>query len=365
MILNTKEFNIIGDGVQHNTLELMELRDHIRKGPDGVWLVDFEPGHYLYNDERWLNFGNRTVILEFNNSTVECAARPFLPLGAGPLLWEAEHPADRKQANTMFVEGHLIETARVGAREVRLQRAAPGHYSAGDMVLVAGFLQQLSEDGNAGWGWPPNFRYFGWHRIAGMPDDQTVQLVEPLRYTYDASWPDFPTDFFGAPRIYGAPRIWRGRLDDGRSITRSLTIRNAKFIAGRSRPAGTETPLSGRAWHVRFEHCTLGPNTLVWPAIAYRTEFVDCRFESRQIELDKIAERLSLERCEIYGEVGGGGGGVLDVTFRDCDFYGFVRGLTPRRSWRFEGACHFYNGVHLSRGLTNTPFALNGTTAAV
>jgi hypothetical protein len=27
--------------------------------------------------------------------------------------------------------------------------------------------------------------------------------------------------------------------------------------------------------------------------------------------------------------------------------------------------CHFYNGVHLSAGLTNTPFALTGTANAV
>jgi hypothetical protein len=38
---------------------------------------------------------------------------------------------------------------------------------------------------------------------------------------------------------------------------------------------------------------------------------------------------------------------------------------TPRRSWRFEGACRFYGGVHLSTGLTNTPFALTSTAGPV
>ena len=48
---------------------------------------------------------------------------------------------------------------------------------------------------------------------------------------------------------------------------------------------------------------------------------------------------------------------MLDVTFRDCNLYGFVQ-VTPR-SWRHEG-CRFYNGLHLSAGLTNTPFIIDG-----
>ena len=362
MILNAKEFNVLGDGTTARATELFQLRDHIRNGPDTIWRVEFDPGHYLYTDERWLSFGDRTVILEFNGSKVECAARPFLPLGGGPISWEAEYPTIPSIANTTFQAGHLIETAPVGSREVQLKEPAPDYYRAGDMILVAGHLQQFTEDGTRGWGWPPNFRYFGWHRVAGMADEQTVLLVDPLRYTYDAKWQDYPTDFFGAPRIYGAPRIFRGRLDDGRQINRSLTIRNANFIAGRARAPGTLTALSGRGWHVRLENCTLGEGTDTWPAVSYLTEYVNCRID--RMEMDKIAERFRAEGCEFYNGLTSGGAAVLDVSWRDCDFYGFVR-ATPRRSWRYEGACHFYNGVMLSRGLTNTPFALSGAASEV
>jgi hypothetical protein len=364
MRLNAQDFGVVGDGQQHNTPELMALRDHIRAGPDRIWQVEFEPGHYLYHDERWLNFADRTVILEFNGSSVECAARPFLPLGAGPIAWDAEFPATQTIANATIQAGHLIETAPAGAHEVRLKEAAPDYYRTGDLILVAGDLQQLSEDGTRGWGWPPNFARFGWHRVERMADAQTVLLADSLRYTYDANWPDFPTDFFGAPRIYGAPRIFGGRLDDGREIIRSLTIRNANFIAGRNQPARTLTPLSGRGWHIRFENCSTGENTLCWPSECYRNDYVNCRFGGRHVEMDKIVEQCSMERCEVHGALTSGGGSVLDASFRDVRFYGLVQ-ATPRRSWRFEGACHFEEGVMLSRGLTNTPFALTGTASQV
>jgi hypothetical protein len=48
---------------------------------------------------------------------------------------------------------------------------------------------------------------------------------------------------------------------------------------------------------------------------------------------------------------------------RDCQLYGFLQ-ATPRRSWIMDN-CHAYNGVMLSRGLTNTPFTLTSTASAV
>jgi hypothetical protein len=85
MTINAEDFGVVGDGERHNTLELIALRDHIRDGPDRVWQVEFEPGHYAYEEESWLMFGARTVILEFNHSTVECKARPLLPLATNSI----------------------------------------------------------------------------------------------------------------------------------------------------------------------------------------------------------------------------------------------------------------------------------------
>jgi hypothetical protein len=354
MSLNAGDFGVNGDGEQHNTLELMAIRDHIRNGPDRVWHVEFEPGHYCWGDERWALFGNRTVILEFNHSTVESLSRPLLPLGAGPLSWGSEYPA-APAVNPIV--GHLIETAAVGAAEARLEARAPGYYLPGDAVLVAGYIQQFSADGTKGWGWPPNFRFFEWKTVAEMPDETTVRFVDPFRFGYDASWPDF--DHGSDP--YGAPRLWRCRLDDGRHVNRSLTIRNANFIGGRNRPAGTRTALGLNGLHVRLENCSTSEDNDCWPTVAKRVDFIDCRLS--RMEMDKIVERVSLDGCEVYGDLTSGGAGVLDVRIEDTNVYGLVR-ATPRRSWVFD-ECHAYHGVMMSKGLTDTPFALTGAASAV
>jgi hypothetical protein len=363
-VLKAVDFGIVGDGQRDNTAALMAVRDQIRAGPDRVWHVEFEPGHYCYADNRWAMFGDRTVILELNHSTVECFADALLPLGAGPLVWKPEYPAS--QNTDIFIPGDLIESVRavdaggfVQTDTMRLKNAVAGRYRPGDRVLVAGYIQQTSEDGAEGWGWPPNFRYFEWKRVAEVVDRNTLRFEDPFRYSYDASWPDL----LHGGRPYGAPRIWRCRLDDGRQTNRSLAIRNANFVGGRSRPAGTFTPLSGTGWQMRLEGCTASPDTVCWPTVAKRNDFIDCRLSCHEVEMDKIVESVRFDRCEMRNRVASGGAGVLDVSFRDCSFYGFVQ-ATPRRSWIMDG-CHFYNGMHLSAGLTNTPFALTGTASAV
>ena len=360
MILNAKDFGVVGDGQQHNTLELMALRDHIRSGPDCIWVVEFEPGHYCYSDERWLLFGSRTVILEFNNSTVECLARPLLPLGAGPITWTVEYPATPTVANTTSPPGHLIEDTKAGQDIARLVVGDDG-FVAGDRVLVAGYIQQTNQDGTEGWGWPPNFKVFEWKRVIEVIDAITLRFEDPFRFEYLKSWPDLVHPFNGLP--YGAPRIWRCRLDDGRHINRSLTIRNAHFIGGRDRAPGTFTPISPRGWHLTLQNCTASPETVCWPSEAKRNDYIDCQLWCAQVEMDKIVESVRFDRCDFRNRLSSGGAGVLDVSFRDCSFYGFVQ-ATPRRSWTMDG-CRFYSGVQLSPGLTNTPFALAATASAI
>jgi hypothetical protein len=360
-VIAAADFGVAGDGASDNTGELIALRNHIRGGPDRRWLVEFEPGHYCYTDNRWAMFGDRDVVLDFNNSKVECFADAILPLGAGPIVWDVEYPVTKTAANPISPPGQLIADVRVGQDVAILVDAGDG-FVPGDRVLVAGYIQQLTEDGTQGWGWPPNFRYFEWKRVAEVIDRNTLRFADPFRFEYLASWPDLVHGFNRLP--YGAPRIWRCRLDDGRHTNRSLTIRNAHFIRGRNRQGGTFTPISGRGWDFRLEHCTGAGGTLLWPAESRRSEYLDCQLWCQQVELDKIAESVRFERCDIRNRLSGGGGSVLDVSFRDCNIYGFVQ-ATPRRSWRFEGACNLYGGVHLSPGLTNTPFALTGTASPV
>jgi hypothetical protein len=359
----TLDARVSGDGARDNTAELIALRHRVRA--EAAALVTFEPGHYLYTDERWLAFGDRDVTLDFGGALVECRARPLLPLG-GWLSWPPEYPAMPTEATTVKPPGDLIESVEAGATEARLREPVAGSYRADDRVLVAGYIQQLTADGAEGWGWPPNFRYFEYKTVAAVIDERALRFVDPFRYRYDAAWPDYLHDSGASGgRSFGAPRLWRGRTDDGRHVNRSLTIKNARFVGGRDRVAGTFSPFAGRGWHVRFEGCEGDAGTVTWPGLAWRTEYLDCRFGGDRVELDKIGEIVRFERCEFGGRsVTSGGASCLDVSFRDCTFHAPVR-ATPRRSWRFEGACHFYNGIQLSRGFTKTPFALTGAASAL
>jgi hypothetical protein len=361
-VIKAEDFGIVGDGGTDNTAALMAIRDQIRAGTDRVWHVDFETGHYCYGDNRWALFGDRTVILDFNNSTVECFADAILPLGIGPLVWKPEYPA--AQNVDIFIPGDLIESVNAVARRgfvqtdvVRLQDKIAGQYQPRDRVLVAGYIQQTTEDGAEGWGWPPNFRYFEWKRVAEIVDVNTLRFEDPFRFDYHASWPDLHHSFGGLS--YGAPRIWRCRLDDGRQTNRSLAIRNANFVGGRNRPAGTWTPISPRGWHITLENCSGTTDTVCWPSEAKRNEFVNCRFSCREVEMDKIVESVLFDRCEVRSRMFSAGGAVLDVRLHDCNFYDFVQ-VTPRRSWQQTG-CQFYNGLHFSAGVTNTPFTVDGS----
>ena len=356
MTLQAEDFGLAGDGETDNTPSLIALRNAVRGGADRVWRVDLDPGHYCYADNRWALFGDRSVVLDFNHSTVECFADSLLPLGAGPLVWDAEYPTPKMVANAVVPAGHLLAAdVKAGDDVATLQTGDAFAFAPGDAVLVAGHNQQLNEAGSETWGWPPNLSVFEWKRVAERVDGQTLRFSDPFRSDYWTGWPDYPSAFFNAGRSYGAPRIWRCRHDDGRQVNRSLTIRNARFVPGRNRPAGTNTALPANGLHVRLEGCETVPGVDFWPTVAGRVELADTVLA--QMEMDKLVERFRMRGGHILGGVGGGGAGVLDIAFRDMTFYGFVQG-TPR-SWSFDN-CRFFGGVHLSAGLTNTPFALTG-----
>jgi hypothetical protein len=187
-----------------------------------------------------------------------------------------------------------------------------------------------------------------------MVDEFTLRFVDPFRHSYHDTWKDFPANTPGQVTFYGAPRLWRCRLDDGRQVNRSLTIRNANFIGGRDRPAGTKTALAAHGLQVTFANCSTSDDNACWPTVAKRVDLIDCRLS--RMEMDKIVESVRMDGGEIYGGMSSGGAGVLDARFKDVKFYGFVQ-VTPRRSFVFD-QCHAYDGVMMSKGLTNTPFAL-------
>jgi hypothetical protein len=154
--LEAKQFGVTGDGQTDNAASLIALRDAIRAGGDRAWRIEFEPGHYCYSDNRWANFGNRHVTLEFNHSKVECFSDAFFPLAGGPLVWKTEYPAASKD---VVEPGDLIESVRAVTQKgfvqtdvVALKSPVALRYQPGDRVLVAVVMHQFNADGNSG-GW--------------------------------------------------------------------------------------------------------------------------------------------------------------------------------------------------------------------
>lgn len=311
-------------GPENATEELLALRDAMP--PEGG-TIDLAGRELAYTDERWLVFGDRNVVIEGNGAVLTSQApngAPIAPLGHGPIVWgEADGSL-----------GHRIAVAQPGDRILSILDPAPGHYQPGDIVLVAGYIQQVDPaDPSKPWGWPPNFRYFEYHTVVEA-SDRAATLSAPLRFAYDTTWPEFEQDIFGVRFTFGAPRVWRWRHDDGRAPTRSLTIRNATFRGG---SLGTHS-----FRHLRLESCTVETANL-WPAMSQRVEFVDCTLAG--MEPDKIVESITLSGGEVLGRLGGTGAGFLSFQATSTHFHQFVQ--LVGRSVAFD-ACRFGQGVHLA-----------------
>lgn len=115
--------------------------------------------------------------------------------------------------NTPIIVHHAgwrIASVEASAREIALLERAPA-LAPGAIVFIAGRAQQfqnlhLPEDKWELNGWPPNFRYFEFARLATF-DGTVVTLDRPLSHAYHQGWRDYPGDYFGA-YVAGAPRLY-------------------------------------------------------------------------------------------------------------------------------------------------------------
>ena len=257
--LQAADFGIVGDGQTDNSAGLRALWDAIRGGGDRAWQIDFDPGHYCYGDNTWALFGDRDVTLRFNHSKVECCSTDpwssnfgLFPM-AGPFGFWGDGPF--RLDRVILPPGTLIAAAGPGDRMIRLLAdPVDGPPEPGETVLIGGDVQQtvVEPDGTVvGHGVPANLRFFEFKTVAAVPAPDVVQLVEPLRYTYDDNWPDLKHTLVGATvRFYGKPRVWRSRLP-GYAMTRALRIEKAHFVGNRNKPA---TPRRALPRHPARDH---------------------------------------------------------------------------------------------------------------
>jgi hypothetical protein len=193
-------------------------------------------------------------------------------------------PVVRTAANLTLPAGSLIGSAEAGTAEVKLLADDGPEFEPGDIVLLAGDIQQTAQRAGAGRRTSATSST-GWSQACLTPS--TLRFSEPLLFGYDAAWPDLPTTLNGQTRLYGAPRVWNCRLGK-RHRSRSLTIRNANF-------GSTALPLN--VLHTRLENCA--SHGECWPALARRVELIDCRLA--RIEFDKVVQEALLEGCEVAG----------------------------------------------------------------
>jgi hypothetical protein len=283
--------------------------------------------HLGYNDNRWLQFGERTVELDLEGGALECFAGPLLPIGVDPISWVVPYPTRETAENAIHPPGHLIGPVAAGSTVIRLvEPAAPGEFRPGDALLICGDVQQVNEDGTRGWGWPPNCRAIDWRRVA-VVDGQTIQLTEPLEFDYDGAWPDYPHGINARDVPFGRPRVFNARYGE-QQMTRSLTIRNGRLVRGRFAPAQHDVALALRALHIRLEDCEIGEGVHAFPTVAAAVEIA--RTTLATLEWDKLVGRALLQDCEVVGTVSGGSAGCLDVTLAGTRIGGQLAGIYRR-----------------------------------
>lgn len=128
-MLDAEDFGLVGDGQTDVSANLKALRDVIRAGPDRVWVVDFDPGHYCYTDNTWWLFGDHDVVLRFNNSKVECISTHDWTRSWGllPTMNPNEHWSDGGfvQAQAVVPAGTRFHSVHASADAIELFTPLP------------------------------------------------------------------------------------------------------------------------------------------------------------------------------------------------------------------------------------------------
>ena len=349
MLIDASDFGLVGDSVTDNTMGLRRLRDHIRGLEDRPVVVDFEPGHYLYTDNTWWKFGERSVTLRFNGARVENVSEHawarswgLLPASNNPHGFSPDD-VPFSATETTVPAGTRFHSADASAQQIQLFTPLP--LIPGEAVLLTGYIQQVREvDGvREGWGWPPNYRVYEYKTVESV-DGNVVRFTERLRHAYDENWPDWEqTPLAGHTHLYGAARLFLTQGTGWRQL-RSLRIQGAVFVANRNK---THTPLGFTGRKFELIGCRTEGEVHTYMNHVEDFEARDCDFG--RVEVDKINRRVRFDRCLHRGPLFSMGAGAEQLSLRDCDIMGDgVTGLnTAGRNVRFEGTVRVHGKVVL------------------
>jgi hypothetical protein len=305
--LRAGDFGVRGDRKWDQNAAFLRLRDRMAANHDVHYHVAFRPGVYFYSNNRWLqNVGSVTLDAEgctfvnISSDPFDVHNRPF-------------------NAHSMFSHGagFRIHPASAGTVVVRLaDLAGAAEIAAGARILLHSFDQQWH-------GYPPNLRFFEWHRVAAADAASgTIILDAPLRYSHDSALPDTLLEP-AAGLTVGSARILPLERRDNR-YPELIEIVGATFARNPNRPPTDARGLVIPADTLVLRDCRHAG--WVWPSENREALYERCWFENA--EADKLCDRVTFRGCRFAGPVLGATG-VNELVLEDCEIQGRV-GVSPR-----------------------------------
>jgi hypothetical protein len=302
-----------------NTSAFNAIHSYLLTHDGAVLIFQRGSGAYEYTNNRWLQ-GVVNVRILFNGAALRNVTTGAWGIRNATLAVNCDFftsnciPDDGAAAVTP------INSVSAGSSSVIARTAgAATNVAVGNYVLIAGYNQQ---DG----GYPPNLRYFEFHRITSVnASTGVIGLAEPLKYSYDANW--YPQTNLGSENTVGPPFILS--LDrTGKyafTLAENVTLEDLVLLSSPFND-GTRTYgdlYTGGVLNFLCEHCTIGNLTPSQNAsVVIRNSTI------YSAEPDKLVDSLIFDHDTIYWL--GEGTGVNTINIRNSDLES-GENLAPRQ----------------------------------
>jgi hypothetical protein len=307
-ILRTRDYNILpSNTAAQNDTGFAALKAAMQVSASTTWLVIFEPGTYLYTNNRWLFGVNQVILIGYStilqNVTTDANFGNAIPLNNGAFFLTN---GDTSVTSVTYANGFKINTANAGAGSITTATAADaGQFSAGMSAIIYGYDQQ----GNTQ---PPNMRYFEYVTVASVnAGTGVVTLVDPLRNFYDSRWWDTTLAAFGGLN-FGAPRIYPlgNTAYSNYNLPTLIWLQGLTFLTNPTTPTANTLQLSGQV--VIYENITAPAFNVVQSNKTIIRN--NCSFSANNgSTCDKLVDTAIIQDSTIDGTPSGG---VTSLT--DC-----------------------------------------------
>ena len=325
--INVKEeHGAVGDGVADDTAALISLRTALLAAPEKHHTVIFPPGHYIYDNNRWLlGVGSVTILMDgaqLQNVSNDAwdANKRFLNTYD---FWDDSGDVPVSATRTLH-NGYIIGDSAIGDLTIPMDTSGEeDNFSIGNRVLLAGFNQQ---DG----GYPPNQRFYQWNVVAGIGDG-TLTFVYPLIYDFRSSdWKDFSISIFSTTLEYGKARVMN--LDRANWTYPRLI----EFVGGEilQNPNSTADAIIIAADTLVFRQ--VKSNIITTPAFNRNFLADECVFhhpsgpDVNSFTPDKYCDLIDVRRSKLLGPCTESPGTGL-LRFSECDLLNFTIKAGPKR----------------------------------